>query len=100
MKIFLTWLFLVFEIVSLAQTANPPQPLPTTFFTRRIVGTARITTQAGTFECYHIHEELEFDAGPINKMAIEEYYNPEVGIVKMENANGYYMELVRVKKKK
>jgi hypothetical protein len=33
MKIFLSLLFLVFEIVSLAQTTDPP-PLPTTFFTK------------------------------------------------------------------
>lgn len=64
------------------------------------MGTARITTQAGTFDCYHIHVELELDAGPVRKTTFEEYYNPEVGIVKTEDIHGPYMELVRVKKKK
>jgi hypothetical protein len=67
--------------------------------TRKIVGIERITTQAGTFDCVHIHVELELDAFP-HKTTFEEYYNPEVGIVRTEDIHGPYTELVRVKKKK
>jgi hypothetical protein len=68
--------------------------------TRKIVGTARITTGAGTFDCYHIHVEVDIDLKSIRKTTYEEYYNPEVGIVRTEDIHGPYMELVRVKKKK
>jgi hypothetical protein len=68
--------------------------------TRRFMGTTRITTQAGTFDCYHIHVEVDMEAGPMRKTILEEYYNPAVGVVKTEDVHGSYMELVRVKKKK
>lgn len=69
----------------------------------KIEGKTKVTTSAGSFDCYKITSNTESMVG---KLRIEStstvYYHPEIGYIKTEQADAKvqtgYIELVRVKK--
>jgi hypothetical protein len=67
----------------------------------KVAGKEKITTPAGTFDCYKIMADCEMEFGRTIKATLIMYFNNEVGLVKSRAQSQFPMaetELVKVKK--
>lgn len=77
-----------------AEKNGLPLALQMDIFDRTVTGTEKISTSAGTWDCYIIRykTKLQVKTGPIAipiQFETTEWFNPAMGIIKSTNSTGY-----------